>query len=449
MVELLATKPDHDQEGPVEEAPRGPKGQRRRILVPEDFEDLHIDLVKNIQLKSDEEGMKERRVISITPRELVEKEGSEEKAIKVKMFTGVQHSRWDLLAAKEDFRINRGQYVLETGFLGEELNADNVYQNLDLNLNLGPEDSLGDHTSVEVEAMEAATEFSDQWTDSQELPDLEVTLNNSRRSERAGLSLSSRSSETALLVSPPPPSSSQSPLDPWQLLDPHQELRAPKPLKIKATRSLPPSLRVSKKTRSPIVPISQFLSQQIQPTDVQLKSMPSYIPLSCYDLLKRQRRLEKGEEPSNDDEVIEEEVEDDVAPGDNEPGPGEEDEEESRADLEDFHLPDPNLGGDLGAVAVEQVEAENDSLSYEELVARRVEQFLTRSREAMKSSELSQKVANWHEMIGPRLENLEKRKPFDIHAYGSQVIRECEGAGSSEVPFREIVRGQKKEEISR
>ena len=161
-----------------------------------------------------------------------------------------------------------------------------------------------------------------------------------------------------------------------------------------------------------------------------------------------ERRLEK--ETRNDifdeDEEVEEEGAYDVAKE-----PGEVDEEEFQDNFEDFHLPDPHLGGDLGAIAVEQVEveAENDSLSYEELVARRVEEFITKSREAMKSSELSQRVANWHEIIGPRLESLERRKAFDIHAYGTKIIRECQAAGGAEVPFRDIVRGQKKEEISR
>ena len=98
---------------------------------------------------------------------------------------------------------------------------------------------------------------------------------------------------------------------------------------------------------------------------------------------------------------------------------------------------------------MESVEAENDSLSYEELVARRVEDFITRSKDAMRSSELSQRVSEWHEMIGPKLENLERRKPFDIHDYGTKILAQVETAGGSEVAFRRIVRGQKKEEVSR
>ena len=114
------------------------------------------------------------------------------------------------------------------------------------------------------------------------------------------------------------------------------------------------------------------------------------------------------------------------------------------------------LSSFVGALAVGQVDdqehlnsAENDSLSYEELVARKVEQFMTKSQEYMRSSELAQKVAKWHDMIGPRLESLEKRKAFDIHAYGSRVISKCEENRKPDLPFNDIVSGQKPEEISR
>ena len=435
MLELLGSQRDQDLEGQGEEAPRGSKGQRRRNEVPSDFEDLRMDLAKNLQLMSEEDRKRKDalKFISITPRQLLEKEGSEQKAVKVNMFTGVQHSRWDLLASKEDFKIN-SQYVLQTGFLGEDLNADNVY--LISNRVPEDEDSVGDHASVEVETV---TEFSDHQATDQALSDLEPAQNssNSTRSDRARLSLSSLSGERALLVSPS--STSQS------LLDPDQELRPPRPLQIKESRRLPPSLRAKKRPSSPIIPISEYLSQQHQPSARQMRLMPSYIPLSCYDLLKSQPRLEKSEVTRKYEEVEEEEEGADSFST----GPVEEDEEGYQDDFEDFHLPDPHLGGDLGAVAVDQVEAENDSLSYEELVARRVEEFLIKSREAMKSSELSQRVASWHEMIGPRLERLETRKAFDIHACGTQVIRKCEAAGGVEVPFRDIVRGQRKEEISR
>ena len=114
MLELLGTQSDQDHEGQLEEAPRG---YRRRCDVPQEFKILHMDLAKNLRLKPDEEERKKMNAlnfISITSRQLVEKEGSEQKAVALKMFTGVQHSKWDLLAAKEDFRINSSQYILQT-----------------------------------------------------------------------------------------------------------------------------------------------------------------------------------------------------------------------------------------------------------------------------------------------------------------------------------------------
>ena len=39
---------------------------------------------------------------------------------------GVAAAKWDLLAAKEDFRLN-SQYVSVTGSLGEELSSTNRY----------------------------------------------------------------------------------------------------------------------------------------------------------------------------------------------------------------------------------------------------------------------------------------------------------------------------------
>ena len=85
-------------------------------------------LGRNLQLKS-EEGVSIRekkealRFINIAPSQLVEKEGSELKSLKVNLFTRGPDSRWDLLGSKEDFRMNC-QYVLDTGYLGEELNVD-------------------------------------------------------------------------------------------------------------------------------------------------------------------------------------------------------------------------------------------------------------------------------------------------------------------------------------
>merc|ERR1719300_2166309 len=90
--------------------------------------------------------------------------------------------------------------------------------------------------------------------------------------------------------------------------------------------------------------------------------------------------------------------------------------------IDDLDLLNPHMGGDLGAVAAGELDDDDfnaggdldnadsdETLSYEEMVARKVEQFVTKSQEYMRSSELAMKVAKWHVMIGPRLESVERR----------------------------------------
>ena len=51
-------------------------------------------------------------------------------------------------------------------------------------------------------------------------------------------------------------------------------------------------------------------------------------------------------------------------------------------------------------------------------------------------------------MIGPRLEQVEKRNAFDIHAYGSRILNNF-ADDRADVSFNSVVRGQKPEEKSR
>ena len=78
----------------------------------------------------------------------------------------------------------------------------------------------------------------------------------------------------------------------------------------------------------------------------------------------------------------------------------------------DFDFPDPHIGGDIGAIFAEDIlindDNGRDADSYEDLVARRVAEFVSRSQECMRSSELARKVASWHDMMGPRLEKVEQ-----------------------------------------
>ena len=61
--------------------------------------------------------------ITVTPRQLIEKEGKEAKSVRVNVFTREVKSNRDLLGHKEDFRVN-AQYLMATATVGEELSTE-------------------------------------------------------------------------------------------------------------------------------------------------------------------------------------------------------------------------------------------------------------------------------------------------------------------------------------
>ena len=63
----------------------------------------------------------------ITLKHLIEKEGSEQKAVNVNLLMGVQVGKSDILVGKEDLSIN-SQYVSVTGGLGEDHAVDSRLQ---------------------------------------------------------------------------------------------------------------------------------------------------------------------------------------------------------------------------------------------------------------------------------------------------------------------------------
>ena len=96
---------------------------------------------------------------------------------------------------------------------------------------------------------------------------------------------------------------------------------------------------------------------------------------------------------------------------------------EEPGNFSDDDLPNPHLGGDVGSFIMEDFgpvddHDEKEGDSYEDLVAKRVAEFVQKSQDFLKSSELTMRVAKWHDMIGPRLDKVEQRKAFDVHAYG-------------------------------
>ena len=475
------------------------KGRRKQNELNREFELLVAELGKNINIKTDEdESIHDRKTalnfIYVTPRQLIEKEGSEQKSVKVNLYMGVAQAKWDLLAAKEDFRIN-GQYVQQTGYLGEELNVDNQYLNL-----VNDETVGGNNTSLH------------QVVPYQDHPDnapsnyMEISLGGggdddhrdadvSVTSERA-FGQNASSAERDLLASPPPPRSPEreniipeSPrnttpepvYDPWEPLNPHEQLSTPKPIKVKKSIKLPPSLKNKNKKSEkmpPLLSISDYLNQEMS-LNYKRQGIFNKIPASFADLAYQEylRRRERDKQDRRDRLsqrnnarknlfVEDNENANDFENNDNHDNdPTENDDmgadnidNDPEDDLDDLDLPNPHLGGDVGAFVADQINPfpndgnppvpGDESLTYEEMVARKVEEFVTQSQEYMRSSELAVKVANWHEMIGPRLESVEKRNAFDIHAYGSRIINNF-SSQQKDIHFNSVVRGQKPEEVSR
>merc|ERR1712142_705893 len=134
--------------------------------------------------------------------------------------------------------------------------------------------------------------------------------------------------------------------------------------------------------------------------------------------------------------------------------------DEESGNFSDDDLPNPHGGGDVGSFIMEDFGPVNDhdhnkeGDSYEDLVAKRVAEFVQKSQDFLKSSELTMRVAKWHDMIGPRLDKVEQRKAFDVHAYGTHVLNSFndtlgKNSENNPVDFVDVVSGKRAEEVAR
>ncbi|EPQ09003.1 Condensin-2 complex subunit H2 [Myotis brandtii] len=95
-----------------------------------------------------------------------------------------------------------------------------------------------------------------------------------------------------------------------------------------------------------------------------------------------------------------------------------------------------------------EAEAMPASLSYEELVRRNVELFITTSQKFVQETELSQRVRDWEDSIQPLLQEQEQHVPFDIHLYGDQMVSKFSQLNQW-CPFAKLVSGQPAFEVCR
>lgn len=87
-------------------------------------------------------------------------------------------------------------------------------------------------------------------------------------------------------------------------------------------------------------------------------------------------------------------------------------------------------------------------LSYEELVRKNVEMYITSSQKFVQETELSQRIRDWEDMVQPRLQEQEQHVAFDIHTYEDQVISSFSQL-EQWCPFAKLVEGQPAFEVCR
>jgi hypothetical protein len=76
----------------------------------------------------------------------------------------------------------------------------------------------------------------------------------------------------------------------------------------------------------------------------------------------------------------------------------------------------------LPAGASREAELARLAQSYEDLCKEHVDAYLKSAQEFLSSSLLSRRVLEWQERLQPILEEEERHKPFDIHAYGRDIL---------------------------
>jgi len=493
-LEMLRSKKEEEEEaGTGDGDGQTQKGRKKnQVDMTREFGLLEADLGKNLDVKNEDETLAERKnalnFIYITPRQLIEKEGSEQKSVKVNLFMGVQSGKFDILAAKEDFRIN-SQYVSVTGGLGEDLTVDNRYLSVSIDDHdntvvyeetAEPPVPASPHNllAVSEEVVPFSPRPDNDVGEIADLSDTSIRVAGQHNDSQEGVDC------VASLPPPTPPAcrevTPEPVFDPWAPLDPYEVHTTPKPLKKGKTIRLPPSLRENQSKKTKVLPpIEQYLVQEMT-NSLYNPSMLQNVPPVFYDLasteIRRRRQLEKEERmnglaknPSAKREVLFEPDEEDNGPNirgeqierltdnDDELGAQELYDEEP-GNFSDDDLPNPHLGGDMGSFVMEDFGPVHDHNkegdSYEDLVAKRVAEFVQKSQDFLKSSELTLRVAKWHDMIGPRLDKVEQRKAFDVHAYGTHVLNSFNntpGKNSENYPvdFVDIVSGKKAEEVAR
>ncbi|XP_027710193.1 condensin-2 complex subunit H2 isoform X2 [Vombatus ursinus] len=420
----------------------------------------------NIDLKNDQ-SPNAVPVIPLVPMALVPPDEEEKKS------SPLYSRRGEVLASRKDFRMNTstphpsGAFLLEPGGLSPmeqilprtQLDAERPEEMpMDVSVCMSPapvlnfsqeddekqeaalpegEEEVGGDLLLDPEAPEACPESPEPETQQQGALE-------SRKCTHQG---------TTPAATPCPSWQQKEPPDPWRSLDPFDSLEG-KPFKKGSPYSLPQHLEETtsgKRKRKTSTRLQGFhewylaaysgcgSSQKPRhrgPTFADLEALYWKRVKEQADALRKLRRGEVAEQQlakaqeglwALEEERVEESPEH-LGGGD------------SFLELEDVEPAEPLEG-------VPEPEA-IAPLSYEELVQRNVELFIANSQKYVHETELSQRIRDWEDTIGPLLQEQEEHVPFDIHNYGDQVVASFRQLNEW-CPFAELVAGKPAFEVCR
>ncbi|XP_020838519.1 condensin-2 complex subunit H2 isoform X2 [Phascolarctos cinereus] len=419
----------------------------------------------NIDLKNDHSSIAVP-VIPLVPMALVPPDEEEKKS------NPLYSRRGEVLASRKDFRMNTssphpsGAFLLEPGGLSPmeqilprtQLDAERPEEMpMDVSVCMSPAPVLN-FSQEDDEKLEAALPEGEEEVGGDLLLDPEAPeacpLSPEPGTQQQGTLESSRYPLRGRTpaTTPQPSGHQKEPPDPWQSLDPFDSLEG-KPFKKGSPYSLPQHLETSsgkrkRKTSSRLQGFHEWYlaaysgcgsSQKPRhrgPTFADLEALYWKHVKEQVDALRKLRRGEVAEQqPSKAQEGLwaleEERVEE---------SPEHLGGEDSFLELEDAEPAEPLEG-------VPEPEAIGP-LNYEELVQRNVELFIANSQKYVHETELSQRIQDWEDTIGPLLQEQEEHVPFDIHNYGDQVVASFQQLNEW-CPFAELVAGKPAFEVCR
>ncbi|XP_033124599.1 condensin-2 complex subunit H2-like [Anneissia japonica] len=265
-------------------------------------------------------------------------------------------------------------------------------------------------------------------------------------------------------------------VDPWQAQDPHEgDAMLHKPFKKGNPAKLPPPLETSKKRKrrntqdkAPLQTLTDFISKAYNtysnklPTSALKRPAFRELEYLYWQEFRRQQQVFRNEKKSlarqgRYQELVEREREDEEnqAEGEREENPlpladdnGPDDFGFANDDIDDD---DDDIDQQAGGDHVKPSETEEPHVSsYEDLVRHHVESYLDSAQRFAQLTELSKRVSEWEDKMAPLLIREEKFGFFDIHEYGTKVLKKlAEAKDTKEVKFKEVVSDTRSYDVCR